>query len=222
VLGVLAALVLSGCGTVNRSAAAAPAPAARTAPAARAVAGSATPSPTVRSSTTVTRTYHGDSLLVTLVQPATWTSQLRPLGIHYSDTFAFLANFPLTQFCHATPVSFTCLWARAGSYPPGGMLVILGTRGYNPLPADQRFGTGTPTTVDGHRARVSTSTGSGCLGVGADHSLDYSVDDGRPQGVFYITFCWRGAGKALERQALAVVDQLRIGADPRQEGPYPG
>jgi hypothetical protein len=94
---------------------------------------SAAPSPTPSGSQWIVQSFHGAGLIVTLDHPVTWRSQLQPLSIHYSATFAFLANFPLQQFCtHPTPSTFSCTWADAATLPPGGMLVEFGTGGYGP------------------------------------------------------------------------------------------
>jgi hypothetical protein len=181
-----------------------------------------TTTPPLPSGQWVTQSFHGAGLVVSLDHPVSWRSQLQPLSIHYSATFAFLSNFTLQQFCtHPTTSSFECTWADAGTVPTGGVIVMFGTEGYGPGPGipAQLLSEGTPTTVDGRRA--AEQTGTMCLGVGADHRTTYFVDDGQPQGLFDITFCWRGSSTAFAGDVRAVVSRLTLRPDPTDSGPHP-
>ena len=168
--------------------------------------------------------FHGAGLVVTLDHPAAWASQLQPLSIHYSATFGYLANFPLQQFCsRPSSSSFECTWADAGHIPIGGMLVTFGVEGYGPGPGIPAYllSRGTPTTIDGRRAAEQAGPGSGCLGVGAGHSIAYFVDDGPTGGVFDIEFCWAGNSPALSNDAHAVASRLTLRPEPTNAGPFP-
>ncbi len=172
----------------------------------------------------VAQDFHGDGLVVTLDHPVAWRSQLQPLSLHYIAVFGFLANFPLQQPCtHPTSSSFECTWANAGKVPMDGVLVNFGTDGYGPGPEvrGQLLSLGTPTTVDGRRARELSGSGSGCLGSGAAHSLTLWIDDGKPAGLFDIGFCWLGSAPNLAAEVHQVVAHLTLRADPTKAGPFP-
>jgi hypothetical protein len=172
----------------------------------------------------VSEDFHGDGLVVTLDHPVAWQSQLQPLSLHYTAIFGFLANFPLQQFCtHPSSSSFECTWANAGKVPMDGVLVTFGTGGYGPVEVDKRqlFSQGTPTMIDGRRASEQSGNGSGCLGSGADHSLRFWIDDGKPAGVFDITFCWLGSNATLAEDVHTVGTRLSLRPDPNHSGPYP-
>jgi hypothetical protein len=172
----------------------------------------------------VDQDFHGDGLVVTLDHPVAWRSQLKPLSLHYTAVFGFLANFPLQQFCsHPTSSSFECIWANAGKVPTDGVLVEFGTEGYGPgpQPKGQLLSHGTPTTIDGHRASEQSGNGAGCLGTGADHSLALWIDDGKPAGVFDITFCWLGSNPALAEDVRKAASRLSMRPDPSNSGPFP-
>jgi hypothetical protein len=168
--------------------------------------------------------FHGDGLVVALDHPVAWRGQLQPLSIHYAAVFGFLANFPLQQFCsHPTSSSFECTWANAGKVPTDGVLVKFGTEGYGPGPQlkGEFLSRGTPTTIDGHRAAEQSGNGAGCLASGADHSLALWIDDGRPAGVFDITFCWLGSNPILAKDVRMVATRLILRPDPSNSGPFP-
>jgi hypothetical protein len=172
----------------------------------------------------VAQDFLGDGLVVTLDHPVAWRSQLQPLSLHYIAVFGFLANFPLQQPCtHPTSSSFECTWAHAGKVPMDGVLVNFGTDGYGPglEVRGQLLSLGTPTTVDGRRARELSESGSGCLGSGAAHSLTFWIDDGKPAGLFDIGFCWLGSDPNLAREVHQVVAHLTLRADPTKAGPFP-
>jgi hypothetical protein len=168
---------------------------------------------------------HSDSLRVSFQHPTSWRSLLQPLGLHYDATFAFLANFPLRQFCHQVPNSFTCLWADLGPYPAIGVLMTFGTFGYGPGPMSRQelLGPGAHLKVGGRTARRRVSDGVGCLGTGAQHAVSYTVVDGEPQGIFGVTFCYRGPPR---RQLTAQIDRvmrtMRIAPGPPGVGAQPG
>lgn len=170
-------------------------------------------------------TFHGDSLTVAFAHPSTWRSQLGPLSLHYGDTFAFVANFSLLPFCGSSaPGSFGCLWAKLGPYPPNAVLMTFGTTGYGPgqLTQTQLLGHGTPVLVGGHQARRTMGIGQGCLGTGATNSESYSVLDGRSQGAFWITFCFRGPNEhLLMSDADQVVGGLSLVPGPSGVGAQP-
>jgi len=172
----------------------------------------------------VSEAFHGDGLILTIDHPATWRSQLQPLSIHYATAFGYLANFPLQQFCtHPTSSSFECTWANAGKVPMDGVVVNFGTEGYGPggFGKDQLLSQGTPTEIDGRRASERSGNGIGCLGVGADHSWTFWIDDGKPAGVFDINFCWRGSNAPLAEDVRTVATRLTLRADPTDSGPFP-
>ena len=162
--------------------------------------------------------YRGDGLAVRVTHPAEWSSQLQPMSIHYATTLAFLANFTLHQFCGPEGNSAGCTWANLGTFPPGGMLATIGT--WSGLSGDQLLTQGTRLLLDGKRASEQTSTGQGCLGVGADHSLWVAIDGGA-RGQLTATFCWRGADPILAVQASLVARSLTISPDPTKSGPFP-
>lgn len=172
----------------------------------------------------VAQEFHGAGLVVTLDHPAAWRSQLRPLSLHYTAVFGFLANFPLQKFCtHPTSFSFECIGANAGKVPMDGVVVEFGTGGYGPLPIETShlLSQGTPTMIDGRRASERSGNGSECLGSGADHSMTLWIDDGKPAGVFDITFCWLGSDPTLAEDVHTVATQLSLRADPTNAGPFP-
>jgi hypothetical protein len=184
---------------------------------------SATPS-AAPGSQWVVEDFHGDGLVVALDHPAAWKSQLQPLSLHYAAMFGFLANFPLQQFCsNPTSSSFECIPANVGKVPMGGVLVNFGTDGYGPGPGArvQLLSLGTPTTVDGRRTRELSGSGSACLGSGADHSLTLWIDDGKPAGLFDISFCWLGSAPNLAADVHRVVARLSLHPDPTNSGPFP-
>lgn len=168
-----------------------------------------------------TKTFHGDGLAVSFSLPRAWQPQLPGQSFHYYDIMSFVGNFPLNhRWCTSTPTSETCTWRKVGIFPPGGVLMTFGATGYMPG-AKPTLGPGTTTTLDGRRARRSTSHG-GCLGVGATDSVGYVVSDGKSQGEFDIEFCFRGAGTtAFERMADQVAHSLRIAPDPTNQGVFP-
>lgn len=171
----------------------------------------------------VVRTYPGDGMVATLTQPPDWTVQLPPANAHYAAVFAYLGSFPLRPFCHKTANRVFCSPGEAGAFPPGGVVVILGTGGYGPGPQSRErlLSYGRPTKLGGRRASVQQLDGRSCLGSGADHQLLYRVDDGRAQGLFSISFCWRGDGASLGRDVRRVASSLRLRPDPTATSPHP-
>jgi hypothetical protein len=172
----------------------------------------------------VVQDFHGAGLVVTLDHPAAWRSQLQPLSVHYTAVFGFLANFPLKPFCtHPSASSLECSWANVGRIPFNGVLVTFGALGYGPGPDQkgQLLSQGTPATIDGRRAAELSGSGSACLGSGADHALTLWVDDGKPAGVFDITFCWFGADPSLAADVNTVATHLTLRPDPTNAGPFP-
>jgi hypothetical protein len=172
----------------------------------------------------VVEDFHGDGLVVTLDHPIVWRSQLQPLSLHYTAIFGFIANFPLQQFCtHPTSSSFECISAHVGKVPMDGVLVRFGTSGYGPGSGEkgQLLSQGTPTTIDGRRASERSGNGYGCLGSGADHSLTFWIDDGKPAGVFDIAFCWLGSAPLLAEDVRTVATRLSLRPDPTNSGPFP-
>lgn len=81
--------------------------------------------------------------------------------------------------------------------------------------------TETQTTIDEHRAAEQVGNGSGCLGIGADHSTTYFVDDGPTGGVFDMSFCWVGNAPALADDVHAVATRLTLRPDPTNSRPFP-
>jgi hypothetical protein len=173
----------------------------------------------------VVQDFHGAGLVVTLDHPTAWRSQLQPQSLHYIAIFGYLANFPLPQFCtHPSASSFECKWSNVVKIPSDGVLVTFGTEGYGPLPDQkgQLLSQGMPTTVDGRRAAELSDSVSVCLGgIGPDHQLTLWIDDGRPAGVFDISFCWRGSDPSVAADVNTVVTQLKLRPDPTNAGPFP-
>lgn len=171
----------------------------------------------------VRRTYYGAGLAVTLTQPAQWTPRLAPQGFHYGATLAYLANFPLRRYCRSTPASMTCDPRRVGAYPAGGVVVTVSVGGFGPgpIPKSQLFAGGSPVSVGGRRAVSRPSGVAGCLGRGADHAVDYTIDDGQAAGALGLVICWRGRSPVLAQEVKDTVQSLRIAADPRHRGPHP-
>src|SRR6266851_8178562 len=114
----------------------------------------------------VRRTYYGAGLAITLTQPAPWAPRLAPRGFHYGATLAYLANFALRPFCSSTPGSLTCDPRSAGTYPVGGVVVIVIVAGFGPgpIPENQLFAGGSRAVVAGHRAVSRPFEVAGCLG----------------------------------------------------------
>jgi len=129
----------------------------------------------------VRRTYYGAGLAITLTQPAPWAPRLAPRGFHYGATLAYLANFALRPFCSSTPGSLTCDPRSAGTYPVGGVVVIVIVAGFGPgpIPENQLFAGGSRAVVAGHRAVSRPFEVAGSLGAGADHAVGYTIDDGQ-------------------------------------------
>jgi hypothetical protein len=174
----------------------------------------------------VRTTYRADGLLVTLAHPPSWTPRLPAQGFHYADTWSFVANFPLNRnWCVHGTSSLTCIGKNLGTFPPKGLLMTLGTGGYEPAfnAESQGLGPGTRITINGRDARLTLADaqmlqaqgGGLCLGVGATGALGVRVDDGARQGEFDLSFCFSGPNeKALEDQARVVVATLHIRSDP--------
>lgn len=85
----------------------------------------ATPSAQTQHATGVPRgwttsTFYGGGVSVTLPLPRDWTQRLPGRSFHYSATFAYLANYPVQQFCGGP-----CIWADAGQFPMGALLSAL-------------------------------------------------------------------------------------------------
>lgn len=189
------------------------------------VAMGATRSSTSSHQTWTYSSFTGAGLHVRFEHPAAWQSQLRPLGLHYSATLGFLANFHLNQFCGSpSPTSYRCIWADLGPFPPDGILMEFGTGGYGPGPMTQKelLGSGHRVTVGGHTARRQLGSGVGCLGTGAQSSVIYRVTDGQAQGIFSIDFCLRGPyRKSMQTQIDRVIRSFRITPGPPGVGVQP-
>jgi len=169
-------------------------------------------------------TFHGDSLTVSFDHPKSWESQLGPNGFHYSDTFAYLSNFTLRQFCQGTNGGFSCIWANLGPFPPDGVLMTFGTGGYGPGTETRRqlLGGGTKVLIEGRLAHRSVGTGQGCLGTGGESSLSFAIVDGRPQGAFYVNFCFRAPHlSVLRSEADRVAKTTHIERGPPLIGAQP-
>jgi hypothetical protein len=166
----------------------------------------------------VRSTFHGDGLTVSFEHPPSWRTQLAGRGFHYGDTFAYVANFGLNRYWCGNPEnSGACIWKQLGTYQPNGMLVTFGTGGYGPGGQSQQqlLGTGRPLSIDGHAARRVSASSQGCLGVGAEASVSYTMLDGKSQGVFAIGFCYRGPQLSeLQSEADQVALSLRLGPGP--------
>jgi hypothetical protein len=169
----------------------------------------------------VRRTYYGVGLAVTLTQPAQWTPRLAPQGFHYGATLAYLANFALRPPCRSTPTSMTCDPRRVGAYPAGGVVVTVSVEGFGPGPKSQLFAGAPPVFVGGRRAVSRPFDVAGCLGLGADHAVDYTIDDGQAAGALGLVICWRGRNPVLAQEVKDTVQSLRIAADPKHRGPHP-
>jgi hypothetical protein len=171
----------------------------------------------------VRRTYYGAGLAVTLTQPATWTPRLAPRGFHYGATLAYLANFGLRPYCRPAPATMTCDPRRVGAYPDGGVVVTLSVWGFGPgpMPQSQLFAGGSPVLAGGRRAARRRFDVAGCLGLGADHAVDYTIDDGQAAGALGLVICWRGRSPVLAQEVKDIVQGMRIAADPRNRGPHP-
>lgn len=172
----------------------------------------------------VRRTYYGAGLAVTLAQPAQWTSRLAPRGFHYGATLAYLANFALRPYCRrSTPTSTTCDPRWVGAYPAGGVVATVSVGGFGPGPIrkSQLFAGGSQVFVGGRRAVSSPFPVAGCLGLGADHAVDYTIDDGQAAGALGLVICWRGRSPVLAQEVKDTVQSLRIAGDPKHRGPQP-
>ncbi len=171
----------------------------------------------------VRRTYYGAGLAVTLTQPAGWTPRLAPQGFHYGATLAYLANFALRPYCRSTRETMTCDPRWAGAYPAGGVVVTVSVGGFGPgpIPRSRLFAGGSPVVVGGRRAVRRPFDVAGCLGRGADHAVDYEIDDGQAAGAIGLVICWRGRSPGLAQEVKDTVGSLRIAADPKHRGPHP-
>ena len=110
----------------------------------------------------VRTTYRADGLLVTLAHPPSWTPRLPAQGFHYADTWSFVANFPLNRnWCVHGTSSLTCIGKNLGTFPPKGLLMTLGTGGYEPAFNAESQGLGPGTTDHHQRPRCSADVG-GC------------------------------------------------------------
>jgi hypothetical protein len=169
-------------------------------------------------------TFHGDSLTVSFDHPGSWRSELKPLSFHYSDIFGFLSNFTLQPFCHSYATSYDCIWAQAAQFPANGVLMTFGTVGYGPGIESGRalLGPGRATPIGGRAAHRVSGNGRGCLGTGATASVSYAVVDGKTQGIFGVTFCYRGAQPGKFRsEADGVAQTLRLNRGPSGVGAQP-
>lgn len=164
----------------------------------------------------------GDGLKAEISHPPSWRTQLPGRAFHYDDTWAYVGSFGLNRsWCGNPPNSGACIWSQLGRFPDGGILMTIGTYGYGPAPgnAGPLLGTGSVLTVAGHRARKTIGSGSSCLGTGADRSVTYDVQDGRPQGALVVSFCSRGLSSGrLGTLAAEVVGSLRLKSAPAGEG----
>ena len=154
----------------------------------------------------------------TLDLPSGWVERLPGRSFHYSANFVYVANFPIEQFCGGS----ACRGTDAGAYPPGGVIVTMGavgnsSRGPN-IPVAP-----VPTTMLGTRsATVRTYPDGSCLGVGADHSLSYFVNDAPLKQGFFLDFCWRGDGTdTIEHQVQRSASSLQLVDDPSATFPRP-
>ena len=173
----------------------------------------------------VRSTFHGDGLTVSFAHPPSWRIRVAGRGFHYYDAFAYVANFGLDKYWCGNPEnSGACTWSELGNYPPGGMLVSFGTGGYGPGAETQQqlLGSGKSLTIGRHRGRRRSGSGQGCLGIGADASVSYSMIDGKSQGIFGIAFCYRGPHlSSLQAEADRVARSIRLGPGPQNLGPGP-
>jgi hypothetical protein len=197
--GLIALLSLAACTSHPRSAA--PVTGART---------SATAGPL----SWVRRTYYGAGLGVTLTQPARWTAPSCSPRF-YGATLAYLANFPLRRFCRSTPASMTC--DHGGSVPtPPEVSWSPSLSGLRPGPVSksQLFAGGSPVFAGSRRAVSRPFDVADCLGRGADHAVDYTIDDRQAAGAVGLVICWRGRSPVLAQEVKDTVQGLRIAPDP--------
>jgi hypothetical protein len=190
-----------------------------------AVSGYARPASGQVPSSWIKSTFHGDGLTVSFDHPKSWQSQLGPNSFHYYDTFAYLSNFTLHQFCeeHEPPGSgFTCWWKDVGAFAPRGVLMTFGTGGFGPGGAEshaQLLDGGARVKIGGRLARRTVGVGQGCLGTGAQSSLSYVILDGKSQGAFDVEFCFRGPQVSkLRTEAEQVAKTIRLHPGPSGVG----
>ena len=86
-------------------------------------------------------------------------------------------------------------------------------------------------TIDGRQAVVNRQPdGAGCLGAGADESVDYGIDIGQNEGAVALSpradtvglaICWRGRAALIAPQITSMVKSIGIETDPTNRGPFP-
>jgi hypothetical protein len=133
----------------------------------------------------------------------------------YGATLAYLANFPLRRFCRSTPASMTC--DPGGSVPtPPEVSWSPSLSGLRPGPVSksQLFAGGSPVFAGSRRAVSRPFDVADCLGRGADHAVDYTIDDRQAAGAVGLVICWRGRSPVLAQEVKDTVQGLRIAPDP--------
>lgn len=124
--------------------------------------------------------------------PAAWTAYAgKPAELHF-DPLVYLSTQPVHNPCSTHGNETTC-GLPVGHLQPGGVLVVWERNG---IPA-MGLGPGTRIRVDGHAASMVDTPGGECRKIGADRTIDVTVETSPPPApLTYLTACLREPGVA--------------------------
>lgn len=124
--------------------------------------------------------------------PAAWTASAgKPAELHF-DPLVYLSTQPVHDPCSTHGSETTCGFP-VGHLQPGGVLVVWERNG---IPA-MGLGPGTRIRVGGHPASLVDTPGGECRKIGADRTINVTVETSDPPAPFtYLTACLREPGVA--------------------------
>lgn len=141
--------------------------------------------------------YAGSFLSFT--HPASWKAYPFRGGaeLHFQP-LVYLSTQPVHDPCSTQGNETTCGFP-VGHLQPGGVLVVWAING---IPATG-IGPGARIRVGGHPAGLVETQGGACRKIGADRTIDVTVETNSPPGPFtYLTACLRGPGVAQHERSV--------------------
>lgn len=131
--------------------------------------------------------------------PSAWKASAPsgPTELHFNP-LVYVSTQPVQDACSTSGNTTTCGFP-VEHLEPGGVLVVWETNG---IPA-MGLGPGTRIQVGGRPASFNDAAGGTCHAIGADRTIDVTVETSPPPAAFtYLTACLREPGVAANEESV--------------------